>query len=152
VSRRATSSRELIELIKTTLSGNPSPQENGSEAKTRLIEQYLAALQGPFASENIVSALETFDATCSPSTPKWGTVFAAKSQALGRKLRRRFNAQFRMGDQNRSQRYNYLNHIFPDITLAHIEERIGRLQHALGRFHHTQVRTLHDNIFEIFRN
>ncbi|MCW5784868.1 MAG: hypothetical protein KIT39_16255 [Nitrospirales bacterium] len=152
VSRRATSSRELIELIKTTLSGAQTPQENASEAKTRLIEQYLAALQGPFASENIAKTLETFDATSSPPSPKWGTVFAAKSQALGRKLRRRFNAHFRMGDQNRSQRYNYLNHIFPNITLAHIEERIGRLQRALGRFHHTQVRPLHDNIFEIFRH
>ncbi len=152
VSRRATSSPELIELVKTTLSGVQSAQENDSEAKTRLIEQYLAALQGPFASENIVNTLETFDTTFSPSTPKLGTLLAAKSQALGRKLRRRFNAQFRMGDQNRSQRYNYLNHIFPEINLAHIEERIKRLQHALGRFHHTQVRPLHDNIFEIFPN
>jgi len=153
VSRRATSSRELIELVKTAISsGHQSSQENDSEAKAQLVEQYLASLQGPFASENIVKALEEFDDAFSPSPTNWGTLLAAKYQSLGRKLRRRFNAQFRMSDQNRSQRYDYLNHIFPEITLAHIEERIERFQHALARFQHTGVRPLHDNIFEIFPN
>ncbi len=152
VSCRATSSGELIELVKTALSSSQSARENGAKAKIQLIEQYLASLQGPFASENIVKTLEKFDDAFSPSPTNWGTVLAAKSQALGRKLRRRFNAQFRMGDQNRSQRYDYLNHIFPEINLAHIEERINRFQQALGRFQHVGVRTLHDNIFEIFPN
>jgi len=152
VSCRATSSLELIALVKTALSAGQSAKANGSEAKTRLIEQYLASLQGPFASENIVNALETFDDAFSPQTPNWGTVLAAKSHALARKLHRRFNAQFRMRDQSRSQRYDYLKHIFPEITLPHIEERIERLQYVLGRFKHTQVRPLHDNIFEISSN
>jgi hypothetical protein len=152
VSRQATSSPELIELVKAALSSGQSAKENGSEAKTRLIEQYLASLQGPFASEHIVKTLESFDDAFLQSTPNWGTVLAAKSYALARKLRRRFNAQFRMGNQNRAQRYDYLSHIFPEITLAHIEERIKRFQHVLARFQHTRVRTLHDNIFEIFPN
>ena len=58
VSRRATSSPELIELSHVTLSSGQFAKENGSEAKTRLIEQYLAALHGPFASEHIVNTLE----------------------------------------------------------------------------------------------
>jgi surface carbohydrate biosynthesis protein len=152
VSCRATAPRELIELIKTTISSGQSANGNSSEAKTRLVEQYLASLQGPFASENIVNTLETFDNVFSQSNQNWGTVLAAKSYALGRKLRRRFNAQFRMGDENRSQRYDYLKHIFPEITLAHIEERIERFQHVLARFQNVRVRPLRDNIFEVFPN
>jgi hypothetical protein len=106
----------------------------------------------PFGSENIVNALETFDDTFSQPTPNWGRVIVAKSHALGRKLRRGFNAQFRMGNQNRSQRYNYLNHIFPEITLSHIEERIERFQDVLKRFQHTRVKPLRNNIFEVFPN
>ncbi|MFZ1745784.1 MAG: surface carbohydrate biosynthesis protein [Nitrospirales bacterium] len=152
VSRQATSSGELIELVNTALSSGHAARTNSSETKTRLIEQYLASLQGPFASENIVNSLETFDGAFIPSSPNWATVFAAKSYALGRKLHRRFNAQFRMRDQNRSQRYDYLNHIFPEITLTHIEERIERFQQVLSRFQHIRVRTLRNNIFEIFPN
>jgi surface carbohydrate biosynthesis protein len=152
LSCRATSSPELIDFIKAALSSSQSVKENGSEAKTRLIEQYLSSLQGPFASENIVKTLESFDDSFSPSPTNWGTLLAAKSHALGRKLRRRFNAKFRMGNQNRVQRYDYLNHIFPEITLAHIEERIERFQHVLGRFQQTRVRPLHHNIFEISPN
>jgi hypothetical protein len=150
VSCRATSSGELIELIKTALSSGQTSKENGSEEKIRLIKQYLSSLEGPFASENIVKTLENFDDVFSLSTTNWRTVLAAKSHAVGRKLRRRFNAQFRMKDQNRSQRYDYLSHIFPEITLAHIEERIKRFQHVLARFQHIQVRALGNNIFEIF--
>lgn len=152
VSRRATSLRELIELVKAASSSGQSAKENGAEAKTRLIEQYLASLHGPFASENIVKTLETFDDAFLQSTPNLGTVITAKSYALARKLRRRFNAQFRMGNLNRAQRYDYLNHIFPEITLAHIEERIKRFQHVLARFQHTRVRPLYDNMFEISPN
>jgi len=152
VSRRATSSRELIELVKTALSFDQAAMENGSEAKAWFIEQYLASLHGPFASENIVKTLKFFDDSFSPSPTNRGTVLAAKSQVLARKLRRRFNAQFRMRDQNRSQRYDYLSHIFPEITLAHIEERIDRFQHVLARFQHIQVRALGNNIFEVFPN
>ncbi|MEO8325591.1 MAG: surface carbohydrate biosynthesis protein [Nitrospirota bacterium] len=150
VSCRATSSGELIELVKKALSSDQATKGNGSEAKIQLIERYLSSLEGPFASENIVKTLESFDDTFSPSPTNWGTVLAAKSHALGRKLHRRFNAQFRMKDQNRSQRYDYLSHIFPEITLAHFEERIERFQHVLARFQHTGVRPRHNNIFEIF--
>jgi len=149
VSRRATCSPELIELIKTALSSDRSVEENGTEAKTQLIEQYLSSLQGPFASENIVNTLEKFDDAFLPSPINWGTRLTAKSRAFGRQLRRGFNAQFRGSDQNRSQRYDYLNHIFPEITLAHIEERIKRFQQVLARFQHIRVRPLQNNIFEI---
>ena len=150
VSRRATSSRELIDLIHMSLSSGKFAKDNGTEAKIRLIEQYLASLQGPFASENIVNTLKAFDDAFPQPTPNWGRVIVAKSHAFGRKLRREFNAQFRMGNQNRSQRYNYLNHIFPEITLAHIEERIVRFQDVLKIFQHTRVKPLRNNIFEVF--
>lgn len=152
VSRQATSPRELIELVNTALSSGQPGKLNGSEAKTRLIEQNLTSFQGPFASENVVNTLEAFDDTFSQPPPNWGTVFAAKSYALGRKLRRGFNAQFGMRDPNRSQRYDYLHHIFPEITQAHIEERIERFQHVLARFQHIRVRPLRNYIFEIFPN
>ena len=150
VSCQATSCRDLIERISTTLSSGPCIRDNNSEAKNRLVERYLASLYGPFASENIVNTLEKFDDTFSPPPINWRKVVAAKSHAFGRKLRRRFNAKFRMRDENRVQRYDYLNHIFPEITQTHIQERLDRFQNVLSRFQRIQVRTLQTNIFEIF--
>lgn len=152
VSQKTTSTRELIEGINATLSSRQPCKENRSGAIAGLVEQYLASLQGPFASENVITTLETFDDAFSQPPPNWGTVLAAKTQVLGRRLRRRFNAQFRMGDHNRSQRYEYLTHIFPEITLEHLEERIERFQQVLERFRHIRVRPLHTNIFEIYPN
>jgi hypothetical protein len=59
---------------------------------------------------------------------------------------------FAWDDPNRVQRYDYRHHIFPEITQAHIEERIKRFQHALARFQHIRVKPLQHNIFEISPN
>lgn len=153
VSRRATSTGELIEFLRSSLkSTGETAHHNDSETSMQLVEQYLASLHGPFASENIVSALETFNDSYSHPAPDWKSVLAAKSHALGRKFQRQFNARFRMGNPNRAQRYEYLHHIFPEMTLGQIEERLERFQSVLKRFEQTRVKALRDNIFEIYPN
>ena len=60
--------------------------------------------------------------------------------------------RFRLSDQNRAQRYDYLKHIFPEIDLTQIEKRIHRFRHVLGRFDNIEVKPLSHSIFEISAN
>jgi len=149
LSQRATSCEELIGLLRNTLSSSTPSPDNGSLEKNQLVEKYLAFLNGPFASEKIVDALENFDDTFSLTAPNWRRVSMAKFYAITRKFKRKFNAQFRMSNLNRSQRYQYLQHIFPEIEFSTIHERIERFQHILQRFSKIKVRSLDKSIFEI---
>ena len=152
VSQQATSSKELIDLLERALTSNTRSPENGSLGKTQLVEQYLAFLNGPFASEQIVATLENFDDTFLFTTPNLGKISMAKFYAVARKFKRKFNAQFRMSNLNRSQRHQYLQHIFPEIDYSAIQDRIARLQHILRRFSNINVRSLDKSIFEISVN
>jgi hypothetical protein len=152
LSQKATSCEELIKLIETSLASAPIAEKSERREKKELIEDFIEALQGPFACERIVSALEKFDDTCLQLPPNWKTVMVAKTHALSRKLRRKFNAKFRLGDQNRAQRYEYLKHIFPEIDLSKIEKRINSFQNVLGRFDNIGVKALNKSIFEISSN
>ena len=152
VSQQATSSKELVDLLEMTLSSRARPLEKNSIEKTKLVEQYLAFLDGPFASEKIVDTLEDFDDSCSLTTPSFRMVSMVKFYAMARKLKRKFNAQFRMSNLNRAQRYQYLQHIFPEIEYSAIQDRIERLQHILQRFSKIKVQTLDKSIFEISPN
>jgi hypothetical protein len=152
LSHKATSCEELITLIEMSLASAQIAEKSGTQEKNQLIEDFIEALQGPFACERIVSTLEKFDDTCVQLSPNWKTAMVAKTHALSRKLRRKFNAQFRLGDQNRAQRYEYLNHIFPEIDLSQIEKRINSFQNVLGRFNKIGVKALNKSIFEISSN
>jgi surface carbohydrate biosynthesis protein len=152
LSQQATSSQELIDLLGMAFSSQTGSLENGSLHKTQLVEKYLFSLNGPFASENIVTTLENFDDTFSEITPGLRTVSMAKLYGAARKFKRKFNAQFRMSNLNRSQRYQYLQHIFPEIEYSAIQERIERLQRILQRFPKIKVRSLDKSIFEISPN
>jgi hypothetical protein len=152
VSQQATSSKELIDLLEIALSSNTLPPKNGSFEKTQLVEQYLAFLNGPFASEQIVDTLENFVDSYSLTTPSLRKVSMAKFYAIARKFKRKLNAQFLMSNLNRSQRYQYLQHIFPEIEYSTIQDRIERLQHILQRFSKIKVRSLDKSIFEISPN
>ncbi len=152
VSQQATSTEDLIDLLGRTFSSKTHSIENGSLEKTQLVEQYLAFLKGSFASEQIITTLEHFDDTFTFTSPSVRNVTMAKLYALGRKAKRRFNAQFRMSNLNRSQRYEYLQHIFPEIEYSVIQDRIERLQRILQRFSKVKIRTLNKSIFEISPN
>jgi len=149
LSQQATSSKELVDLIRMAFSSTTSLQKNSSCERTQLVEQYLAFLTGPFASEKIVDVLENFDDTFPLTPPNWRNVLVAKSYAIARKYKRTFNTTFRMSNLNRSQRHQYLQHIFPEIEFFTIQERIKRFQDVLQRFSDIKVRTLTKSIFEI---
>ncbi len=152
LSQQATSCSELIDLLRAALtSSTPSPETHNTE-RTQLVEQYLAFLKGPFASEKLVEVLETFDDTFFPTVPNWRKVLMAKSYAIARMYKRKFNAKFRMSNLNRFQRYQYLQHISPEMEFSTIYERIERFQHILKRFPDIKVRSLSKSIFEISPN
>lgn len=152
LSQQATSSTELIDLIRTALSSPTPSQKNGTLGKTQLIDKYLAFLNGPFASEKIIDVLENFDDTVPLTAPTWRNILVAKSYSIARKYKRTFNATFRMSNLNRSQRHQYLQHIFPEIEFSAIHKRIECFQRILQRFPNIRVRSLNKSIFEISPN
>ncbi len=149
LSQRATSIEELIDLIRISLSSPSKVTRNGSIDKSQLVKQYLAFLDGPFASETIVDVLEEFDNSFSLATPSLPNKIVAKCYARVRKFKRRFNAKFRMSNLNRSQRYQYLQHIFPEHEFSTIHERVKLFQDTLQRFPHIKVRSITKLISEV---
>ena len=149
LSQRVTTCQELVEHLSRVLTHQASSSINGSSEKAKLVEQYLSCLTGRFASEQIMDTLEHFDDTASYPKPSFSKVVLTKSYSAARKLRRTFNAQFRMANLNRSQRYEYLQHIFPEIEYDTIKEHVERFQRILGRFSTIKVRSLDKSIFEI---
>jgi hypothetical protein len=64
-------------------------------------------------------------------------------------MKRQYNAAFHMNSNNRQERYQYLNHIFPDIELRDVESRIENFQSILNRFKGLTTRRLTNGIFEV---
>ncbi len=152
LSHQVSSIQELIDRLKDLEQSQYSPDINGNVEKTRLVENYLMGLHGPFASEFIIDTLEEFDDSFPYPKPDTGTRILTTSYSVARKLKRKFNAQFRMDDPNRSQRYQYLQHIFPEAEFSTLPEHVQRFQSVLGRFSSIKVRPLDKFMFEITPN
>ena len=129
---------ELVDLL--TAAGTLRPSQD--EARTHIIRRYVTGIDGALASERIVDALA-------------GATVAARPPALGR-LREQIRARARgvrralgiaAGQKNGHERY--LAHIFPDLSAADVEGRIGRLTAATGRFGGVRVDPLGDNVFAL---
>jgi hypothetical protein len=77
------------------------------------------------------------------------TYLTGKTEAVWRRIKRQYNASFHMDKNNRQERYQYLNHIFPDIELRDVESRIENFQSILNRFKGIATRRITKGIFEV---
>ncbi len=150
LSQQAFTLDELQTLVSISVKGKYQPDPKVSAAQKTLIQQYIAFLEGPFASEKIIEILEQFDNTLAgkPATNISGYL-SGKTEAVLRRIKRQYNASFHMDKNNRQERYQYLNHIFPDIELTDIESRIENFQSILNRFKSLATRRITKGIFEI---
>ncbi len=150
LSQEAFSLQDLQTLVHDSVMGQYQPTPYVSMKKKNLIQQYIAYLDGPLASENIVNVLEQFDDSLvgKPAT-NISSYFSGKTQAVWRRVKREYNASFHMHKNNRQERYQYLNHIFPDIELKDVKNRITRFHNILNRFDNLQTRCVTKGIFEV---
>ncbi len=150
LSQQAFALEELQTLVGISVKGDYQPTPSISETQKTLIEQYIACLDGPFASEKIVEVLEQFDNTLNgqPATTT-SAYLSGKTEAVWRRIKRQYNASFHMGNRNRKERHQYLRHIFPDIELTDVENRVENFRNILNRFQNLKTRRLTRGIFEV---
>ena len=150
LSQQAFTLDELQTLVGISVKGGYEPDPSVSATQQTLIQQYIAFLEGPFASEKIVEVLEQFDNSLNDQPAmNMRAYLSGKTQAVWRRIKRQYNASFHMGNNNRQERHQYLRHIFPDIELTDVESRVENFQKILNRFQNLQTRRVTKGIFEV---
>ena len=140
----------LLTLIESLTAGKLSPDPDVSRAQKQLLERHVAAVDGTLAAERIVTVLENFDNEWSNEpAPRISSYLMGKLEAATRRYKREYNARFHRKQANRSERFRYLRHIFPEIELGEVESRVDRLRKTLNRFSKVRVHQVENGIFEV---
>jgi len=135
---------ELIGSLKKVLMGELGGAD-GAERKA-LIDHYLAALDGPLASQRIVDVLEEIatEASEKPLPSRLDQLrvgFAAEWRRLGKKYR-----SLLPGTVNRPE---FQQQRFPDLSLDEVRGRVSRFRQLLGIEAELRVEQLSSEIFEL---
>jgi surface carbohydrate biosynthesis protein len=145
LSHEATSVDELCETLHSLLRG-----ELGCAAPTRAprpLVEYLTALDGPFASERIVDALETSDALRGGlHRPPLGDYLRGYWAATQRSFVKRFIKAKISGHRNNPA---FQRHRFQGVSIDELRDRIARFGRALGRFEGVRAERVAEDIFRI---
>ncbi len=141
---QAHSTGDLITILKE-LTERPIPASR-DPAQRDLMCQHIAALDGPFAAERIVNALnrESRDALALPATSS-GSYIRAWLQCHERAASKWLNS-FMPGHKNNT---DYQRQRFPGLTVVEVDQRIQRFAGLLDRFRGLRTRQLFQNVFEI---
>lgn len=117
----------LVAMLRRILAGELGAA-GGAERKA-LVDHYLAAQEGPLASERIVGPLERLlQGTPALPAPPLGDRVAGRLLSLRRRLRKRWKG-LRAGSPASLE---FHRHRYPGQSLAEVRARLARLQEALG--------------------
>jgi surface carbohydrate biosynthesis protein len=145
LSHEVTSVDELCETLRSLLRG-----ELACAAPTRALRplnEYLTALDGPFASERIVDALEQGDAGRSGlPRPPLGDYLRGYYAATQRSFVKRFIKARISGHRNNPA---FQRHRFQGVSIDELRNRIARFDRALGRFSRVKAEPVAEHIFRI---
>ena len=135
---------ELIAATGCILAGQTT-NDRRNPGKEALIDNYLAARTGQFASERILDILDQqYHHPGSLPTPSPGGRLQAKFLTRLKAIITRLNMQ-RPGPNRQA----YHDHRFPPITVTQLEEKIQRFGKALQRFDKVRVHQYSEHVFHI---
>jgi surface carbohydrate biosynthesis protein len=143
--RQATSVDELCEILRGVLNGEfegvPVP------GASRLLEEHLAALDGPLASDRILDVLEQSDAIRHglPRAPV-GSYLRGRIRSSVRTFEKRF-IRARLPGHTKNPAYQ--EHCFPGVSIDELRARIARLSRVLHRFEHVTAEAVGERLFRI---
>ncbi len=135
---------ELEATLKKILNGELGPAD-GDDRK-QLIEQYLAAQEGPLACERMVDVIEKIvkDRRESPK-PGIAARISGWSLFVVRTMVKRYKDS-RPGSHNKPE---FQRHRYPEVSLNDMKERVSRFQQLLGYSNELKVERFFDQFFRI---
>ena len=135
---------ELEATLKKILNGKLGPAD-GDDRK-QLIEQYLAAQEGPLACERMVDVIEKI-VKDRRGSPKPGIVARISGWSLFavRTMVKRYKDS-RPGSHNKPE---FQRHRYPEVSLNDMKERVSRFQQLLGYSNELKVERFFDQFFRI---
>lgn len=144
LSQQCFSLDELIDSARCILDGRAA-FEGREPDKEALMDSYLVARSGSFASERILDVLDRQYRGPSP-LPAPSSVGRLQAKFLARLKASLTKLNMQRPGPNRQA---YHDHRFPALTVAQLEERIGRMGSVLKRFDKVRVRQHSEHIFQI---
>jgi surface carbohydrate biosynthesis protein len=137
VSLECSTADEVVDCARAALAESDPRLAKGLPVPD-LLRQHIANLDGPFACERILAALEESSQTLlapPPPRPLKDRGFRVLSYGLG-ELGRRFPV---------TERLQYIKHVFPGMPAAEIFDKVALVQRLLDRFHDVEVSALRDD-------
>jgi surface carbohydrate biosynthesis protein len=135
---------ELEATLKKILNGELGPA--GGDERKLLVEQYLAAQNGPLASERMLSVLEKLvqDRGGSFKSGIGSRIFGWSLFAVRTMIKRYKDS--RPSSHNRPE---FQRHRYPEISLSDMKERVSRFQQLLGHSNELKVERFLNQFFRI---
>jgi surface carbohydrate biosynthesis protein len=137
VSAECDTEGQVIDCARIALAGSDPKLAKGLPVP-ELLRHHIANLDGPFACERILDALqESREALLAPPPRRAlkDRGFRILSYGLG-ELGRRFPV---------TERLQYIKHVFPGMPAAEIFDKVALVQRLLDRFHDIEVTALRDD-------
>jgi surface carbohydrate biosynthesis protein len=145
-SHQAFDPAELVATLRRILAGALGPAD-GAERKAE-VGHYLAAQDGPLASERIVSLLEEVLAG-RPELP--APSLADRSAAWYEATRRRWKKKWKGRKPGAQTAIEFHRHRYPGHSLEDVQSRLARLQRTLGDTTPLVVEPVAEEIFRVRR-
>jgi surface carbohydrate biosynthesis protein len=146
LSTRAFTLESLLDLATTHLGVGLAQDPAEVVRMQKLIADYVASVNGPFACERILDAIQDFanDRDTAKQLNTTGRTLARAAATL-RGAVQRCEAHI-PGHHNNAK---YLRHMFPGATMADVSSQIATYGSILGRFDGVRVRSVCENVFEL---
>ena len=144
LSRRIFSVDELCRAIRAMVGGELGALD--SSVRRKILDRYIAALDGPLAADRMVAVLEAagYNKKQPPAVSGSDYIQGWLNNKV-RTLSKRINMR-RPGHRNNIA---FHDHRFPAISVEEIMERVGRLGRLLNRFESIRVEQYSKHIFTI---
>jgi surface carbohydrate biosynthesis protein len=144
LSHHAFDLEELLERTRQVVLGGLGPP--GGEARKQLLARHVAALDGPFAAERMLDALEGMGySEHRPERPALARFVRGWLRNRKRTARKKQNMR-RSGHRNSTE---YHDHRYPGVTLEGLGKRVARMRDQLGRFDAVRIRQLSQHVFHV---
>jgi len=140
VSHVASDCGAVIEKIRAAINGGTLPAQDA--ARTRILEDFITAVDGQFATARIVDTIDQNVTTAEPS-------LSDRIRGSVRARIRRFTKIAKSADGSGRYGLAFKQQKFPDLTLSAVQEKADKLAQLAALSRRIEVRHVFPDIFQI---